>query len=111
HAGPALLRRGHRDHRAEGVSTMRPRHETYANIFNIFYAAMVSNLLLVLGSAPLVLGLLTTDPARSWPLLAAVTPLCAPALVAVFAVFVQLGEGGGRGTLATFGRAWRASWR
>jgi hypothetical protein len=55
------------------------------------YAALLSNLLLVFGCAPLVLGLLVTDPARTWPLLALVAPLCAPALVGVFAVMASVG--------------------
>jgi uncharacterized membrane protein YesL len=61
----------------------------------------------------LVLGLLTTDPARSWPLLALVTPLCTPALVAVFAVMAEFSQGRGApvAVLRTFGRTWVASWR
>ena len=49
-------------------------------VFGTVYAALMTNLLLVVGCAPLVLGLVVTDPARSWPLLALVAPLCAPGL-------------------------------
>jgi uncharacterized membrane protein YesL len=81
------------------------------------YAALVSNLLLVLGCAPLVVGLVATDPARSWPWLAAVTPLCAPALVGVFAVMAAHSPSGSDpgvglgGVVATFTRGWWASLR
>ncbi len=88
---------------------MRLKHDTYVMIFNTAYVALVANLLLLVGCAPLVLGLLTTDPARSWPLLALVTPLCLPAVVGVFAAFAQGMAGGG--VLRTFGRTYVAAWR
>jgi len=65
----------------------------------------------VIGCAPLVVGVLVTDPARSWPLLALVAPLCGPALVGVFAVMTAFGGSGRGGVLRTFGSAWRASFR
>lgn len=101
---------------------MRIQHQTYAAIFNTVYAGLMSNMLLIVGCAPLVLLLFTTDPARSWPLFALVMPLCAPALVGVFAVMSTLrdsrdGRVSGRarptpggGVLTTFGRTWLASW-
>jgi uncharacterized membrane protein YesL len=90
---------------------MRSRPELFLAATNTLYAALLSNLLLVFGCAPLVLGLLVTDPARTWPLLALVAPLCAPALVGVFAVMASVGRGGPTGVLSTFVRAWRASLR
>lgn len=86
------------------------KHETYETIFNMVYAALVSNLLMVVGCAPLVVGILVTDPARSWPLLALVTPLCLPAVVGVFAVMAGVRDGRAP-VLRTFGRTWRASFR
>ena len=81
----------------------------------MIYAALMSNLLLVIGCAPLVLGLVVTDPARSWPVLALVAPLCGPALVGVFAVMTTLGGSEPRsdpfGVVGTFAAAWRASFR
>jgi uncharacterized membrane protein YesL len=99
---------------------MRIRPEVFLAATHTLYAALMSNLLLVVGCAPLVAGLLITDPARSWPLLAFVAPLGAPALVGVFAVMAAISAPGvwspapdGRGApitvLATFGRAWRAA--
>lgn len=99
---------------------MRIRHETYAAIFHTVYAGLMSNLLLVIGCAPVVLLLFTTDPARSWPLFAVALPLSAPAVVGVFAVMStlrDLRDGAvaapvpGRGVFTTFGRVWLASWR
>ena len=91
------------------MTAMRSRPELFLAATNTLYAALLSNLLLVFGCAPLVLGLLVTDPARTWPLLALVAPLCAPALVGVFAVMASAGRGGPTSVLTTFARAWRAS--
>jgi len=91
---------------------MGTRAETYAAILHTVYGALMANLLLVVGCLPLVVGVIVTDPARSWPLLALLTPGCTPALVGVFAVLASLGDRpSDAGVLRTFGRAWRASWR
>ncbi|MBO1751309.1 ferredoxin-NADPH reductase [Actinotalea sp. BY-33] len=62
-------------------------HETYLLVFGTAYAGLATNLLLVITSAPLLLLLLTTDPAQSWPALVLATGLSAPGVVAAFAVF------------------------
>lgn len=90
---------------------MRIRHETLATIFDLVYLVLMSNLLLVIGCLPVVVGLIATDPARSWPLLALVAPLCAPGLCAVFAVFSAYGNDRSTTVITTFVRAWRASLR
>jgi uncharacterized membrane protein YesL len=90
---------------------VRIRHETLGAIFDIVYVALMTNLLLVVGCLPLVAGLLVTDPARSWPLLALVAPSCAPGLCAVFAVLSAFSTGRSTSVLSTFGWTWRASWR
>jgi uncharacterized membrane protein YesL len=94
---------------------MRLRPDVFMAITGMVYAALLSNLLLVIGCAPLVVGLLVTDPARSWPLLAMVAPLCAPALVGVFAVmtafFGSERQSGPVTVLRTFASAWLASFR
>lgn len=87
---------------------VRIKHQTYAKIFEMVYLALATNVLLLAGCAPLVLGLIVTDPLRSWPLLAAVAPLCTPALVAAFAV---LGNMPSHRVGREFGRVWLASWR
>lgn len=97
------------------MSPMRIKHETYSAVFEGIYVALMANLLLVLGCLPLVVGVIVTDPVRSWPLLALVAPLCAPGLAGVFAVLASFGELGKRSrvhisVLGTFGRVWRAAW-
>ena len=71
----------------------------------------LANVLLVLGCLPMVAGLLTTDPARSWPLLALVAPLCAPAVCAAFAVLAAYTAERNTDVLRTFATAWRRSLR
>lgn len=90
---------------------MRIRHETFGAVFDMAYAALMANLLLVVGCLPVVVGLLVTDPARSWPLLALVAPVCAPGVCAAFAVFAAVTAERSAPVLATFARAWRASLR
>jgi uncharacterized membrane protein YesL len=87
------------------------KRETYEAIFGGVYAALVANVLLILGCAPLVAGLLVTDTARSWPLLALVAPLCAPAIVGVFAVMASFSQNRSTTPVRTFARAWRAAFR
>jgi uncharacterized membrane protein YesL len=112
---------------------VRIKHETYSAIFHIVYRALATNALLLIGCAPVVVGLVVTDPTRSWPLLALVAPLCAPAVVAAFAVLstassVDLVRVVGttrssrakgqpfaqdrrEGVVREFGRVWVASWK
>lgn len=91
--------------------TMRIKHETLGAVFDLVYVALMTNLLLVVSCLPLVAGLLTTDPARSWPLLALVAPLCAPGLCAAFAVLAAFSGERDNAVVRTFAAAWRASLR
>jgi uncharacterized membrane protein YesL len=77
----------------------------WGRAFELGYLILMTNLLLVVAGLPLVVGLLTTDPARSWPLLALVAPLCAPGLCAAFKVFA------GGPVVGTFLQSWRATFR
>ena len=45
-------------------------HDTWASIIGMLYLGLIVNLLLVIACLPLVALLITTDPVRSWPLLA-----------------------------------------
>jgi hypothetical protein len=90
---------------------MRLRHDTIAAVFDGIQLALVSNMLLVLGCAPLVLLAFTTDTARAWPLYALAAPLCAPGLCGVFAVMSGYSGGQAAGAVRTFGRTWRATAR
>ncbi|HEY0002014.1 MAG TPA: hypothetical protein VGB74_16305 [Actinoplanes sp.] len=87
---------------------MRIRHETLTTVFDTVYLALVTNALLVVACLPLAVAVLLTDPARSWPLLALLAPLCAPGLCGAFAVFAAYGVGG---PVRSFVRGWRASLR
>jgi uncharacterized membrane protein YesL len=86
---------------------MRIRQETYTRIFETVYVGMTVNLLLTVAGLPVVVLLLTTDPGRSWPLLALLAPLAAPGVCAAFAVL------GARTTAVfrTFVLAWRRVFR
>lgn len=86
----------------------RANHETYLLVFSTVYAALATNVLLILGAAPLVVGLVTTDPYRSWPLLALVAPLAVPGLVAAFGTFAAVSADPGAAVVRTFVRTWRA---
>lgn len=90
---------------------MRITNETLGSVFDMVYVALMTNLLLVVSCLPLVAGLLTTDPARSWPLLALVAPVCAPGLCAAFAVLSAFSDERSNTVVRTFAAAWRASLR
>ncbi|MBS2962406.1 hypothetical protein KGA66_05070 [Actinocrinis puniceicyclus] len=90
---------------------MRIKYETLGTAFDMLYVALMTNLLLVVSCLPLAAGLVVTDPARSWPLLALVAPLCAPGVCAAFAVLSAFSGGGDNAVVRTFVAAWRASLR
>lgn len=90
---------------------MRIKHETLGTVFDMVYVALMTNLLLVVSCLPLVAGLVATDPARSWPLLALTAPLCAPGVCAAFAVLSAFSGKGDNAVARTFAAAWRASLR
>ena len=86
-ARPALLHRGHRDDRAEGVRPMRSRHDTFAAVFDAVYVALVTNLLLVLGCAAAGGSALLPPTRRARGRCSPWSPRSArPALCGVFAV-------------------------
>jgi uncharacterized membrane protein YesL len=82
-----------------------------ARIFELVYLGLMTNLMLVVAGLPLVLLLVTTDPTRSWPLLALVAPICAPGLCAAFVVLAAFTADGSVDVVRTFFRAWRATFR
>ncbi|RYV52105.1 DUF624 domain-containing protein [Pengzhenrongella frigida] len=90
---------------------MRPKHETFNQVFSTAYMVLMTNLLLVVACLPFVVGLVVTDPARSWPLLAVVAPLCTPAFAAAFAVFAAFSADGTTAVVRTFVAAWRSLFR
>jgi uncharacterized membrane protein YesL len=89
----------------------RIRYETYTTVFETVYAGLMTNALLTLSCAPLVIVLMTTDPTRSWPLLALLAPLTGPALSGAFAVLAAHSAGLPATPARTFTRVWRSSAR
>lgn len=81
--------------------------EMYETVFGTVYVGLATNALLVVACLPLLVLLLTTDPAVSWPALALVAPLTAPAAVGAFAVFHALSTDGSTTAVRTFWRAYR----
>ncbi|MWB98451.1 ferredoxin-NADPH reductase [Agromyces seonyuensis] len=88
----------------------RVSHQVWAGILGFVSLVLVTNLLLVVACLPLVLLLMTTDPALSWPWIALATPLAAPGVAAAFRAFREHGVGG-LGTLRAFGAGLRDTWR
>jgi uncharacterized membrane protein YesL len=93
------------------MSRRRIHPETFGLIFGTVYLGLMTNALLVVFGLPVVVVLLTTDPGRSWPLLALVAPICAPAVCAAFAVLGAYGKQPDVAVTRTFLRVWRASAR
>lgn len=93
------------------MSRPRIHPETFGLIFGTVYAGLMTNALLVVFCLPVVVVLLATDPARSWPLLALVAPICAPGVCGAFAVLSAYGKHRDVAVTRTFLRVWRASAR
>lgn len=78
----------------------------FLKVSGVAYLGLMTNLLLVASSLPLVVLLLLTDPTVSWPLLAVAAVLAAPGLPAAFAVFSAHADGESA-VVRPFLRAWR----
>ncbi|MFI7635962.1 hypothetical protein [Nonomuraea sp. NPDC049400] len=74
---------------------LRPaRQETYEKVFRAVHTGLVTNVLLAVACAPLLVVLaIVRDPLASWPFFAVLSALCAPALTGAFRCFAELGEG------------------
>jgi len=90
---------------------MRVSHELYDKVFGVIYLGMLANLMVAIACSPLLVVTFTTNAGRTWPLLAVLAPLCAPALVGAFAMFAHFSDEGPAGLVRTFMRAWRRSMR
>lgn len=88
----------------------RVSHDTWATILGVVYLGLMVNFLVLVTAAPLVVLLITTDPSRSWPLLALAVPLAAPALTGAFTAFREFGRGEPQ-VVRSFLRGWKATWR
>jgi uncharacterized membrane protein YesL len=88
----------------------RISHDAWATILGVVYLGLMVNLLTFVTAAPLVVLLMTTDPALSWPMLVVAAPLAAPALTGAFTAFRDFGRGESQVVRAFF-RGWAATWR
>ncbi|GAA2180473.1 hypothetical protein GCM10009785_11440 [Brooklawnia cerclae] len=75
-------------------------------IFGTVYLGLMTSLLVVVVTLPAVAVLLATDLAVTWPVLALLCPLVAPALSAAFAVFAAHERDGSADVVRTFFSAW-----
>ena len=89
----------------------RISHDTYQLVFAVAYLGLMTNAMLVVACLPPIALLVLTDPARTWPLIAALSPLVAPALTAAFTVFRRYSEEGSVEVVRGFWRAWWATAR
>ena len=88
----------------------RVSFEAFHGAFGLVYLMLVTNLLLAASAAPLAALALTTDPARSWPLLAAAAAAAAPGAAAALRAFSEHAAGGA-GPVRAFARGYRDCWR
>jgi hypothetical protein len=74
---------------------LRPaRQETYEKVFGMVYVGLMTNILLAISCAPLLVVLaLVRNPLASWPFFAVLSAVCAPALAGAFRCFALLDEG------------------
>lgn len=89
----------------------RISHGTLSLAFGVTYLGLMTNAMLAVACLPLVLLLVATDPAQTWPLLAGFSPLAAPALAAAFTVFRRYSNDGSTDVVRGFWRAWWATAR
>ncbi|WP_110589372.1 ferredoxin-NADPH reductase [Microbacterium suaedae] len=87
----------------------RISHSMYESLFSVAQLVLVTNALLLVMCAPLIVLLATTDPSLSWPLLAAAAALTGPGIAGAFAAFRAHREGE-RGVIRPFFRGVARSW-
>lgn len=88
----------------------RISHDAWSTVLGVVYLGLMVNFLVLIAASPLVVLLVTTDPARSWPLLALAAPLLAPALTGAFTAFGEFGRGEPQ-VVRSFLRGWKATAR
>ncbi|WP_231727594.1 MULTISPECIES: DUF624 domain-containing protein [unclassified Rathayibacter] len=88
----------------------RVPHQTWEAILGVVYLGLMGNLLTCAAALPLVVLLITTDPAVSWPFIALTAPTVAPAVAALFRVFRDSSDGSSA-VVRPYLRAWRLLWR
>lgn len=84
-------------------------HSVYDSLFGVAQLVLVTNALLAVMCAPLVVLLVTTDPSLSWPLLAAAAALTGPGVAGSFSAF-RAHRDGERGVVRPFLRGVARTW-
>lgn len=84
----------------------RASADTWSTVFGIAYLVVMTNVLLAVGSLPLLVLLVTTDPRASWPALACAAVLATPALAGAFGVFRAFTTERSTDVARTFARTW-----
>lgn len=80
----------------------------FTALFGFAHLALVTNLALVVVTAPFLLVVLSERPLASWPVLVVTAPLLGPALVGAAGAFADHAADGPGAPLRAFARAW---WR
>lgn len=88
----------------------RISHGFASTAFEVVYLGVATNAMLALACLPLLVLAIGTNPAESWPYLAAAAALAAPGVSAAFTVFHEHGRSGA-GPVRAFLRGYRATWR
>ncbi|MFP7761379.1 DUF624 domain-containing protein [Marisediminicola sp. LYQ134] len=86
--------------------------EAVSGTIGVVALGLLVNALMLVTALPLVVLLITTDPTRSWPVLAVAAVFAAPAVTAAFRAFREHAAGGlgpVRGYLAGLRDGWRRS--
>ncbi len=84
--------------------------DAFTSAFQVVYLGLMTNLLLLVAAAPLVLLLLMTDPATSWPAIAVASVFATPGLAASCGVFREHTQGNSE-VVRAFVASYRATWR
>ena len=84
----------------------RMQPDAWERVFGLGSLLIGTNAMLVVGTLPLLVLLVSTDPRSSWPALALAAVLATPAVTAAFAVFHAYSQRRSTEVLRTFWRAW-----
>lgn len=84
----------------------RAKADTWETIFGTVYLVMATNIMLVVSALPLLVLLVTTNPATSWPVLVVAAVAATPGLSAACAVFAAFTTTRSTDVIRTFARAW-----
>lgn len=85
--------------------------DAFLSITGVLYLGLMTGVLISAACWPVPALLLAGDPGRTWPLVALLAPLVAPALSAAFATFSSYSDDGSVSVIRTFVSAWRRTFR